>query len=100
MSERIDPNMMHRRKCCICEAIAPDFKCVNCNLYFCGSHDIFITYHIDDNMNHSPYRYDYHKCCNYCCSNCYVVECAICGENDSNLNMKYVGGHYICHEHE
>ncbi len=100
MSENIDPNMMHRRRCCICQLSPVDYKCDHCNIYYCVNCDEHIFYHVDNNSAHSPYRYDYYKCCANCCSNCYTVQCHICTNIDSNLEMKLVNGQYQCPEHE
>ena len=100
MTERIDPNMMHRKRCCICEAILPKYKCTNCNLYYCMDHEKYIYYHIDDIDLLSSYRYTYFKCCEYCCGNCKTETCHICGYVDSNLEMNVVDGLYQCKDHE
>ena len=95
----INPNMQNIRRCCVCGAMLPVYKCDKCNLYFCAEHDTTVYFHIHNNDAHERPRYEYYKCCDNCCSNCYIEECSVCGDFDSNLNMTVVQGSYRCSAH-
>ncbi len=94
----INPNLMHHRKCCICEIAPPNYKCMKCNLYYCHTHIDSIVYHIFD-VERSTNQYEYYKCCQHCCSNCYTEMCNICGDINSNLDLILLNGVYLCKDH-
>jgi hypothetical protein len=95
----INLNFRNIRRCCICEVMAPENKCVNCNLRYCKHCDDDIFFHKSDDSNHRNTILNYFKCCNSCCSNCYTESCIICGILDNNLDMIVVHGNYQCKDH-
>jgi hypothetical protein len=77
------------------------YKCENCNRRYCDSFDCGknIYYHIDSDSVHDNTGIYYFKCCNSCCSQCYLEICSICGDIESNLDMIILDGVYQCKTH-